>query len=484
MKEEPRADLRGPADVAAGARPRRAARASPRTRRTAGRAPRDVGNELKWIAEGLAAGVPAKVAARRKGRERRRGAGRARRRCRGRPGDLATRGARRGPSRPCARRLDLPEKAQTADIALSPDGKRLAFTAFDAAGPISLWIRDLDSDDAQPVPRHRVGHAFRSGRPIRRSVAFFADGKLEKREPDGTASLKICDAASGVGGTWNRDGTIVFAPSPTSGLFRVSAAGGKPEAVTKLDAARHESRPPLPLVSPRRPSLSVHRPQNTGRRRRRAMRPVGLGRRKASTDDPSRRFSRSRSAPGGHDLSLRPRRSTSSPSRFDAGRLARRWEIPCPSSSPARPRTTTWGRLLRVSVSPPTVGRRPPEQPCYSQADLVRSVRRKLATAGRRAGSSSAPYASFSRRAELVAAIVVDPQDASTGHLDRSTRRAVSGLAADVREPWVDDSSRLVSGRTPSSSSGSSPRGRTSRRSGPGRSTARRRSPTSKVQTT
>ncbi|MGH9315593.1 MAG: hypothetical protein ACRD1P_00560, partial [Thermoanaerobaculia bacterium] len=52
--------------------------------------------------------------------------------------------------------------------------------------------------------------------------------------------LTICDAERGVGGTWNRDGTIVFAPTPTGALYRVPAAGGQPVAVTKLDSSRHE----------------------------------------------------------------------------------------------------------------------------------------------------------------------------------------------------------------------------------------------------
>ena len=41
-------------------------------------------------------------------------------------------------------------------------------------------------------------------------------------------------ALSGVGGTWNADGDIVFAPSLTTSLMRVAAAGGAPVVVTTL----------------------------------------------------------------------------------------------------------------------------------------------------------------------------------------------------------------------------------------------------------
>jgi Tol biopolymer transport system component len=37
------------------------------------------------------------------------------------------------------------------------------------------------------------------------------------------------------GGTWNAEGVILFAPTSGSPLFRVSASGGDPVAVTKLD---------------------------------------------------------------------------------------------------------------------------------------------------------------------------------------------------------------------------------------------------------
>ena len=52
--------------------------------------------------------------------------------------------------------------------------------------------------------------------------------------------MTLCDAIAGEGGTWNRDGTIVFAPHGTSGLLRVSAAGGAPAPVTTLDGAKKE----------------------------------------------------------------------------------------------------------------------------------------------------------------------------------------------------------------------------------------------------
>ena len=69
-------------------------------------------------------------------------------------------------------------------------------------------------------------------------------------DSSGGSPVTICDAERGAGGTWNRDGTIVFAPSPTSPLYRVPASGGQPVAVTKLDASRQETAHRYPQFLP------------------------------------------------------------------------------------------------------------------------------------------------------------------------------------------------------------------------------------------
>jgi Tol biopolymer transport system component len=66
-------------------------------------------------------------------------------------------------------------------------------------------------------------------------VAFFAGGKLKKIAVAGGPPVTLCDASNGKNGTWNRQGDIVFTPTHISPLFRVSAAGGEPTALTELD---------------------------------------------------------------------------------------------------------------------------------------------------------------------------------------------------------------------------------------------------------
>jgi Tol biopolymer transport system component len=199
----------------------------------------DVGNELKWIAEGSQEGVPVKVASKRKNRER--AAWIVAAAATSAAVLLAIAYVRRAPrpATPVRAMVPLPEKTLLYDIALSPDGKRLAFVAGKQGGPSSLWIRDLASMDARPVPGADVAaRPFWS--PDGRSIAYFGDGKLHRIDAGGGAAQSICETEFGLGGTWSREGTIVFAPGGTSALFRVPASGGTPVAVTKLDASRHE----------------------------------------------------------------------------------------------------------------------------------------------------------------------------------------------------------------------------------------------------
>jgi eukaryotic-like serine/threonine-protein kinase len=124
-------------------------------------------------------------------------------------------------------------------VTVSPDGRRLAFVASASEGRDLLWVRPLDALSAQQLAgTEGAFHPFWS--PDSRFLGFFADGKLKKIDAAGGPPITLCDAPMGRGGTWNRDGVIVFAPNNTGVLHRVSASGGASSAVTKLNAARSE----------------------------------------------------------------------------------------------------------------------------------------------------------------------------------------------------------------------------------------------------
>jgi len=118
---------------------------------------------------------------------------------------------------------------------ISPDGRRLAFTARDALGKILIWVRPLDTLAPQAL-QGTDDAALPFWSPDSRSIGFFAQGKLKKIDVAGGPPQTLCNAPNGRGGTWNRDGLILFAPDIRSPLFRVASAGGEPVAVTKLPA--------------------------------------------------------------------------------------------------------------------------------------------------------------------------------------------------------------------------------------------------------
>src|SRR5579864_537054 len=132
---------------------------------------------------------------------------------------------------------------------LSPDGTRLAFTARDVKSRVMLYVRALTSE----VPQVLTGtedamYPFWS--PDGREVGFFAGGQLRKNNADNGPPQTICDATNGRGGAWSKEGVIVFTPSATQPLFRVSASGGTPEPASKLDSSQGENSHRWPSFLP------------------------------------------------------------------------------------------------------------------------------------------------------------------------------------------------------------------------------------------
>jgi len=122
----------------------------------------------------------------------------------------------------------------TKGMAISPDGTMIAFVADDDQQKASLYIRNLATTKiTQLAGTEDASYPFWS--PDSSQIGFFAGRKLHRIDAKGGTSVTLCDAASGRGGTWNRDGVIVFAPTITSELYRISAAGGgHPERVTSF----------------------------------------------------------------------------------------------------------------------------------------------------------------------------------------------------------------------------------------------------------
>ena len=138
---------------------------------------------------------------------------------------------------------------QTAQLAVSPDGDALAFVATVANGESQIWIRRLAAVQPRPVPgTTEAAYPFWS--PDGQSIGFFARGKLRRVDLAGGPARSIADAISGRGGSWNRDGTILFGPDAASAIYRVAAEGGTPVEQTHLSTLRSETSHRWPQFLP------------------------------------------------------------------------------------------------------------------------------------------------------------------------------------------------------------------------------------------
>ena len=118
-------------------------------------------------------------------------------------------------------------------LSLAADGRELVYPAA-KAGVASLWLHDLSSGATRELPG-TSGAAMPFWSADLAKIGFFAGGKLRVLElASGTAS-DVADAPSGRGASWNRDGVLVFAPSPNSGLMRRDASGSI-ASFTKLES--------------------------------------------------------------------------------------------------------------------------------------------------------------------------------------------------------------------------------------------------------
>jgi Tol biopolymer transport system component len=142
---------------------------------------------------------------------------------------------REAQSEPSTVRFQIPRPGggiSVPDLALSPDGRKLAFRAVDAAAKIALpmlWIRTLDSLEAYRLPGTE-GASELSWSPDGRSLAFEAGSKLKRIDVSGGPPQILCDVGAPRGVDWNRDGFIYFG---NGGIYRVPQSGGEPVALTK-----------------------------------------------------------------------------------------------------------------------------------------------------------------------------------------------------------------------------------------------------------
>jgi serine/threonine protein kinase len=138
--------------------------------------------------------------------------------------------------------INIPDTHGTTAFALSPDGRSIVFSAS-GDGPQRLWLRRLENVDAQPLAGTEGG-AYPFWSPDNASVGFFANGKLQRLDLSGGPPRALADAQVPLGGTWGRDGTILFSAAGNSPLLRLSDSGTPLRSPTKLGLGQVSHRWP------------------------------------------------------------------------------------------------------------------------------------------------------------------------------------------------------------------------------------------------
>jgi serine/threonine protein kinase len=134
-----------------------------------------------------------------------------------------------------------PFKTRAINLAVSPDGTRIASSGIDEDH--YLWLSSIDSSNPQKLPGTE-GAMSPFWSPDGRSLGFVSGGALQKLNLDSPQSppqTVTSPANPFAGGTWSPQGVILFqAEQAGAGLSRIPAGGGTPEPATHLNAARKE----------------------------------------------------------------------------------------------------------------------------------------------------------------------------------------------------------------------------------------------------
>lgn len=117
---------------------------------------------------------------------------------------------------------------------VSADGSKILYHVRQG-GTSRFELRRLDQGDSQPLPGTE-GATQPAFSPDGGTIAFLKDGRIRKLALDAKSSVPVAEATNVAGISWGSPDTIVFAQSgSTGGLFRVAAAGGKPERLAAPD---------------------------------------------------------------------------------------------------------------------------------------------------------------------------------------------------------------------------------------------------------
>ena len=140
----------------------------------------------------------------------------------------------------------VPLAVDAAQIAVSPDGRSVAYVAG-RGSHTQIYVRDLNQFNSTPIPGTEGGsNPFFS--PDSQWLGFSASGRLMKVLRKGGTPVTVSEVSGVVtwqsAPKWEVDDTILFTPTVGAGIWRVAAGGGTPTAVTSLTGSESSHRWP------------------------------------------------------------------------------------------------------------------------------------------------------------------------------------------------------------------------------------------------
>jgi len=127
-------------------------------------------------------------------------------------------------------------------MALSRDGSWLAFVSPDeGTGRPVLYVQRIGAPSATQLPGTE-GATYPFWSPDGASVAFFANGKLQRVPASGGPPQKLADVLAARGGSWGTRNVIIYAPDAGSSIWRVNPDGTGAARVTDVTAGGRQDQ--------------------------------------------------------------------------------------------------------------------------------------------------------------------------------------------------------------------------------------------------
>ncbi len=153
------------------------------------------------------------------------------------------------PATPLRFNITLPNVASPfLTMALSPDGRYLAFRNREPSGLSFLWVREMSNGRDQQIPNSELA-VMPAWSPDSRAIAFYSAGSVFRWDVGGGPPRPLVETQGDMYGlAWSPGGVVIFA-SP-AGLSKVRDEGSAPTVILKTDPERGRAYIAVPSLLP------------------------------------------------------------------------------------------------------------------------------------------------------------------------------------------------------------------------------------------